>query len=797
MTCTNDPRRYLPLESFPLSAFPRTTHNIAWSPDAELALACDDCVFLFIPEFSSTPPTPFPNPNPASNSTSTSGPLRQYDEAALRFPVNPVKGPALNRHLFSSHSRYSKSNDDDDDGEFHLAAAAAGAGAGSGTVTSQGSSMNHVVALGWSACGLGRAERAVLGVLTSAGTLTVYCEGARDDAGAFKLWGRNSRALRSWVAAWGVGGGLVIPGGRGGAEHVTAFAWARDLGRGDRGNDGKGEGEGVRRALLAYENDDEEVVVVLVQVNRRGAGVGRSGGWQVEEVARFDAGGPHLECDPTDPDYSPSGSSFSLSWSPWLAEDNSKTSILSYTARGYVGFRQITIEDPDDTKTSSPIVQVADVDASGVCLYLAPDAFVVWEDMIWTIDDSKVCRGIIATPARVQAFQLPFDATSSNTIHTADECGSTYPLADDALQAENPITGLVIHPPSSLHAPQPVPSYSLVRLSATSQNRGWHQTNLPPSPLPPTPNPIDDPSPRWVTEIRQTIERQLPRALAYRRMLSAGDSISSAPSTSSSSDYDDSELDDDDSLMAKDGGDEEEEEGGNDENMGPLLGVRTLDTADQVHTTRVRIWGMAGSPGGGTTAVFVSEHSTVKPERDTYAGLNCRVLFGRVPGRGDNSIGISEPETETEIEKEREREKMLSTEARMWEWIYGGGPPVPGISAAGTDHGGEEGDEADQVALRDHFALVRQQQVCAFCETRLEPSEDAKSSRCGRGHVFENCVATQVPILAPGTSNTCGVCGSKCLKPSELVVLAPQLWRIVEDEISADLCGGCGGKFIN
>ncbi|KAI1635035.1 hypothetical protein F4809DRAFT_642873 [Biscogniauxia mediterranea] len=815
----NHRRRYLPLESFPLSAFPRTTHNIAWSPDAELALACDDCVFLFIPEFSSSvstsTSTSAANPTPIYTSAST--PLRQYDEAALRFPVNPVKGPALNRHLFasssSSSSRVSTADDDGDgDGEFAPAAAAAGGGAagtpyegaGSGTVTSQGSSLNHVVALGWSGCGLGRAGRAVLGVLTGAGILTVYCEGRDDDGavGAFRLGGggggggRNARALRSWVAAWGVGGGLVLPVKGGGvagagAEYVTAFAWARELG--DSGGGGGGGGGGRVAALLAYENDDEEVVVVLVQVDRGGAApAGGSGGWQVEEVARFDGGGPHFESDPTDPDYSPSGSSFSLSWSPWLGEGNKKTSILSYTARGYVGFRQVRIEEPDDP-AGSPAVQVGDVDASGVCLYLAPDAFVVWEDMIWTIDGSKVCRGIIATPARVQAFQLPFDATSSNAMHTTDECGSAYPLTEDALQSENPITGLVIHPPSSSHTTTPVPWYSLVRLSATSENRGWYQTNLPPTP---TPNleddddDDDDPNPRWVTEIRQAIERQLPRAFAYQRMLSPGASMSSASASPSplSSDAEDEDLySDSGSGPDGAGSDDDEEEEDEDENMGSLLGVRQLDTADQVHTTRVRIWGMAGSPGGGTTAVFVSEHSTVKPERDTYGGLNCRVLFGRA-GRHGRGHGRGDDD-------EKEKEKApLSTEARMWEWIYGGGPPVPGISAATQN---EDERIGGRVALKDHFVLVARQQACAFCDTRLEPFEGGRSSRCGRGHVFENCVATQIPILAPGTSNTCGVCGSKCLKPAELAALAPQLRRIVEDEISGDRCGGCGGKFIN
>lgn len=41
------------------------------------------------------------------------------------------------------------------------------------------------------------------------------------------------------------------------------------------------------------------------------------------------------------------------------------------------------------------------------------------------------------------------------------------------------------------------------------------------------------------------------------------------------------------------------------------------------------------------------------------------------------------------------------------------------------------------------------------------------------------------------------MCGSKCLKREDLVSIAPHLKDIIADEISAEQCGGCGGKFIN
>ena len=54
--------------------------------------------------------------------------------------------------------------------------------------------------------------------------------------------------------------------------------------------------------------------------------------------------------------------------------------------------------------------------------------------------------------------------------------------------------------------------------------------------------------------------------------------------------------------------------------------------------------------------------------------------------------------------------------------------------------------------------------------------------------------------MAPGISNNCGVCGSKCLRPGDLASLAAEhdagLAAFVEKEVSSELCGGCGGKFM-
>ncbi|KAI8628330.1 hypothetical protein F5Y19DRAFT_438983 [Xylariaceae sp. FL1651] len=722
------PANALPLEAFDLAVFPRAMHNVTWSPDAELAIACDDCVVIYAPEFSLLPPSNGVQPGYEEP--------RQYAEATLRFSIAPLQSPELNRHLFDVMKQ-------------EFTGYTFFTGGGSGVITGHGSSLNHTIALGWSPCGLGRMNRAVLAVLTGAGIVTIYCQGASDELGSVKIHGRNSRSLRPWIAAWCVGGGMLVPAAEGHEpidkkEYITAFSWARDTHN--------------PIAILSYLNDDDEIVLLSVQARHNyDAGPGHSGEWKVQEVARFMAGGPHPKTDPTDPDYTSSNSSFALSWGPWLDRGSSKTSIISYVSHNYIGFRQVTIYEADENR-EEPGVYVDQTDASGICLHLAPDAFVVWEDLVWTISGSKVCRGIIATPTRVQAFELPFDSIFSPSIHKTDECGTTYPSEEDNAQIGNPITGLIIHPPSPSQSTS-TPSYSLVRLSATHENTAWHQTNLPLSP-----NPEDHANTdlRWATEISQIIEHQLPRALAHRPMSSTGKGSGEAE-FSSDEDELDSEIDEDAEYDSED------------DTKSNFLGIRGVDTADQVHLNRIRIWGMTSSLGGGTSAVFISRHSTIETERDTFAGLKCRVLFGTHARMGDNGNAAMSTE--------------LSTEAKAWEWMYGGGPPVPGISLPAVSRGD------GRAALKDHFDVIARRQVCVFCELPLAP--EGKSSRCSNGHVFEICANTGVPVLAPNVSHTCGVCGMKCLKPKELVILAPQLKDIIEEEISAELCGGCGGKFTN
>lgn len=268
MASDRHPKSRIALEPITLSTLALTTHNIVWSPDAELALGCEDSVYIFLPEFT---------PSAVDGAQAGYQDLRQFNDITLRFPAMELRRPELNRPLFELVGQEFPAFEGD-------------VTRTSAPVTGMGGSLNHVVALEWSPCGLGRMRRSVLAVLTSSGVITVYCEGASDGAGSFKARGRNTRTLRSWVVPWAVGGWLPVP--LAGAvpafdrdDHITAFAWASDL-------------EAAGGALLAYANDENEVVILSVQARHKAVTEPDDAGeWRVEEVARFLADGPHFTLD--------------------------------------------------------------------------------------------------------------------------------------------------------------------------------------------------------------------------------------------------------------------------------------------------------------------------------------------------------------------------------------------------------------------------------------------------------------------------------------------------------------------
>lgn len=292
-----------------------------------------------------------------------------------------------------------------------------------------------------------------------------------------------------------------------------------------------------------------------------------------------------------------------------------------------------------------------------------------------------------------------------------------------------------------------VPHYSLVRLSATASNQDWYQTNLPETGSNP---------PQWAGKIRKLTTRLISRMSALEGL---------------DSDSDDSE----DELMEED------------------------ESKLQVPQSRFRIWGMATSPGGGSTVVLVSQYSTLHPERRAISKL----IFGWRDGPENQDETQSQAATPLED---------LSTEGQLWEWMYGGGAEVPGTTVQS-----KMSAEVRESPLRRQFREVIAHQRCVFCDSTLQT--EGYEVKCENGHSFgkssrfagsiysilrrltdctlARCASTDLAIMGPDISRICAVCELRCLKVSELSKIADEyIGSGTTVESSGEACGGCGGKFV-
>ncbi|KAK1988440.1 hypothetical protein LZ30DRAFT_578098 [Colletotrichum cereale] len=772
-----------PLKTLTLKSRPLASHALAFSCDAELAVAADDSVHVFLPEFPTPEEPSSTTTNPSAANDHDAQDAAEKDPAGvaaaaaavvdaqgggktsrqqfytyiLRIPASRKPDPRMNAALFAAQGLDAPTYDDD----YATSAGGGGGGTavddsssafegvGSGTVTGYGASLNQVVAIEWSPAGLGRNLRAALAVVLTSGALLVFGEGGGGGGGAVDL-GARMRNFRDWRILWGVGANLPLPdaGSEDSAylpkDKVRSFSWARYLGPG--------------QALMAYATDQEEVVVLSVQYylpnrldDESDAG---SHIWDVEEIARFDARGPHPSTNTMDPDYIPYTSAFSLKWSPWLHSDGARTAVLAYCARNYVGFRRITI--PSDWARGAGVeVAVEEADLTGICTNLLSDAFVEWEEAVWDRDGAKVCRGVIASPFKALPFQVALNGPEGTAKgpHATSVCNTTFPDDTTSLDATNPITGLMIHPPNMSEQSR-APAYSLVRLSATATNDNWFQQSA------------DGPSssavealPQWAATISSTVKLSVPVAMLGR---GAGPAAGDGESVASGDD-DDSDDDDDFDLPE--------------------------DAGEQIHPHRVRMWGMAMSPAGGMSAVLVSQHSTQKPEKT----VKTKVMFGGRSGAVASPPASDEMDVDADESADKARDwgfwARQSTEAKMWDWMYAGGPAVPGTMGFG------EGAGAEDASMRKRFEEVKQRQRCVFCQTPLE--DEGKESICEQGHIFATCASTGLAILAPGISRACAVCGLRCLVAKEVVKIAQEhLGPDAKVEASEEMCGGCGGKFV-
>ncbi|KAL4729394.1 hypothetical protein ACLX1H_003811 [Fusarium chlamydosporum] len=695
-----DKSKTRPLKTIHLKSRPLTTHALAWSCDAELAVSTDDTIYIFLPEY---PRSGGPD-DAAEDEELQSQYTLSYRASGLIRP-----DPTLNAQLCAFSGIRVAGPPANDENWFP--------GVGSGLVTGSGAPICQIVRLEWSPNGLGCNLRPILTALSTSGC--IYAIGEHIDRQSAMIAGMRTRSFKAWKTLWGLGAQLPLPdanqedGYRNMNERIQSFSWAKEIDTG--------------RGLLAYCNDMEEVAVMSVQLFSRpkeSDPTSEETIWDIREVRRFDGKGQHTKedaVDITDPDYVPHGSAFSLKWSPWFRSEDKRVAILAYLAKNYVGFRRVTILDKWE-RGQSPRIEVEDTDTTAICMFLTTDAYVEWQDQIIYDGDKPTARGVITTPFDVKPFQISFvaDASRPTDPHYTWECSTTYPKEGEVVSS-NPITGLMIHDQGHIMEGS-VPYYSIVRLSATMRNQDWFQTNLP----------AEEASvPKWAARIRRQTTRLVPRAAALEGI---------------DSDSDDSE----DDPMEED------------------------TTQLQVPEARYRIWGLAHSPGGGTTAVLVSRYSTLHPERRAL----CKLMFSRRDEERDEAADTVAPT------------KQLTTEGQVWEWMYGNGPEV-----LGTTSTSKISPELHNTPLREQFKDIAEHQHCVFCDAALRLEED--EAKCENGHMFARCASTGLAIMAPDISRICAVCELRCLKVAELTRVAVENFGPgTSIESSGEVCGGCGGKFV-
>ena len=199
-----------------------------------------------------------------------------------------------------------------------------------------------------------------------------------------------------------------------------------------------------------------------------------------------------------------------------------------------------------------------------------------------------------------------------------------------------------------------------MRLSATSKNQDWFQTNV---------SEVKSALPQWADLISRQTTRSLSRITA----------ITNVESDSDSEDLEDEDL---------------EEEA----------------TNIQVYPYRFRLWDLVASPGGGSTAVLASRHSTQHPRRQGVS----RLYFASSAGKSTGT---------------RSHNKTLTTEGQMWEWMYGSAAEVPGAT---SQHMVDP--RLPNSRLHEMFKEVIPRQDCVFCDAKL--TNNGSEAMCQNGHSF-------------------------------------------------------------
>lgn len=448
---------------------------------------------------------------------------------------------------------------------------------------------------------------------------------------------------------------------------------------------------------------------------------------------------------------------------------------------------------------------------------------------VWSFDDKKVCRGFIATPWVAEPFEVNLVHSNPHRPkpgHSTGDCKSTYPAAS----MTNPITGLVVHPVDlQTVSPYVIPLYTAVRFSATATNNNhWWESSLP----------QHRSQPQWATEIQSKINATFP--------LDAVDTVGDGGSESG-----DDGIEHDRRIAKKSDNEdqsEDEDEENNDDANGIVGGGGSLSsrqgqvdayTNPEAHPLRMHLWGLATSPGGGATAVLASSQNTHKPERGTWMHHRSQILFGFSPRHGAPGPTTGGEDNRHDDDEGDDHHAAdvdgLSTEARLWEWLYGSGPGVPALTyyasppppphapssvtttmttttnpRVAAHHAREVDAHARRGAIKALFTSLVAGQTCGVCADGqtglLRPNDNNErlfDCACEQqGHRFAVCAASGLAIMEPGVSRCCGVCQARCLDVARLAGLLAAAGKtgeaeVVRNEVNGNVCVQCGGKYLD
>lgn len=263
-----------PLKSIELRSRPLTGHCLAWSCDAELAVATDDVIYIFLPEY--------PKAGRSSEGGEDESSQHQFS-LSMRASGMIRPDPNINGQICALQGIKIPVLRPGDENWF--------TGVGNGLVTGSGASVSQMIRLEWSPNGLGCNQRPILTALSTNGA--IFALGENIDPQSTVISGMRTRSFKAWKTLWGLGAQMPIPdasteeGYRMVNDRIQSFSWAKEVSGG--------------RALLAYMTDREEVVIMSIQLaNRSKSAVNAAeeqSRWEFQELGRFDGSGLHTRED--------------------------------------------------------------------------------------------------------------------------------------------------------------------------------------------------------------------------------------------------------------------------------------------------------------------------------------------------------------------------------------------------------------------------------------------------------------------------------------------------------------------